>query len=173
MWAFSRGDPFGPIFLEWNPPFGWFAFSEDLSLPASWEKGEAQKGIRSWSQHIIMVFNSTDNSIVTSSNNSNNNKSNNASWSPSEPALLRNSAREYLRSARVRADDDRAWCWNKGHPYKRAYALSSCALTYVAPRATLSYYYYYCYYHYRYTNYYYHYYYHHHYHYYYYHYYYY
>ena len=28
---FSRGDPFGPIFLEWNPPFGCFAFSEDQS----------------------------------------------------------------------------------------------------------------------------------------------
>ena len=27
---FSRGDPFGPIFLEWNPPFGCFAFSEDI-----------------------------------------------------------------------------------------------------------------------------------------------
>ena len=35
-------------------------------------------------------------------------------------------------SAQVRAYDDRAYCWNIGIPYKRAYALSSYALTYVA-----------------------------------------
>ena len=37
-----------------------------------------------------------------------------------------------LRSAKVRAYDDRAWGWNIGLPYNRAYALSSYALTYVA-----------------------------------------
>ena len=31
IWPFSRGDPFGSICLEWNPPFGCFAFSEDQS----------------------------------------------------------------------------------------------------------------------------------------------
>ena len=38
----------------------------------------------------------------------------------------------FIRSAQVRAYDDRAYCRNVGIPYKRAYALSSYALTYVA-----------------------------------------
>ena len=37
-----------------------------------------------------------------------------------------------IRSAQVRAYDDRAYCRDIGSPYKRAYALSSYALTYVA-----------------------------------------
>ena len=37
-----------------------------------------------------------------------------------------------IRSAHVRAHDDRALCWDEGIPYKRAYALSSYALTCVA-----------------------------------------
>ena len=37
-----------------------------------------------------------------------------------------------FRSAQVRAYDNRAS--NTGIPYERAYALSSCALTYVAPK---------------------------------------
>ena len=36
-----------------------------------------------------------------------------------------------LRSAQVRAYDERAECRKTGSPYKRAYALSSCALTYM------------------------------------------
>ena len=42
-----------------------------------------------------------------------------------------------LRSAQVRASDDRAYCGNIGTPYKRAYALSSYALNYVALKAML------------------------------------
>ena len=38
----------------------------------------------------------------------------------------------FIGGAQVRAYGDRAWCWNIGIPYKRAYALSSYALTYVA-----------------------------------------
>ena len=37
-----------------------------------------------------------------------------------------------LRSAQVRACDDRVKCRNVGVPYKRACDLSSCALSYVA-----------------------------------------
>ena len=37
-----------------------------------------------------------------------------------------------IRSAQVRAHGDRAYCWNVGVPYKRADALLSEALTYVA-----------------------------------------
>ena len=37
-----------------------------------------------------------------------------------------------VRNAQVRAYDDRAQCWNIGIPYKRAYVLSSYALTYAA-----------------------------------------
>ena len=37
-----------------------------------------------------------------------------------------------VRSAQVRACDDRALCRNIGVPYERAYALSSYALTDVA-----------------------------------------
>ena len=37
-----------------------------------------------------------------------------------------------FRSAQARAHDDRAKCWNIGISYKRAYALSSYALTYIA-----------------------------------------
>ena len=36
------------------------------------------------------------------------------------------------KCTQVRAYDDRAWCRNIGIPYKRAYALSSYALAYVA-----------------------------------------
>ena len=37
-----------------------------------------------------------------------------------------------LRSAEIRAYDDGAQCWNVGIGYKRAYALSSYALTFAA-----------------------------------------
>ena len=40
--------------------------------------------------------------------------------------------RKLIRSAQVRACDDRASCWNIGIPHKRACALLSYALTYVA-----------------------------------------
>ena len=50
-------------------------------------------------------------------------------WVPSQDC---HQGTTLFRSAQVRAYDDRAWCRNVGTPYKRAYALSSYALTYVA-----------------------------------------
>ena len=63
---------------------------------------------------------------------------------PGEPRVwkcLRNAdgtADKHVRSAQVRACDDSAWCRNIGIPYKRAYALSSHALTFVALSVIIS-----------------------------------